>query len=265
MRGRRRTGVTSPVNVQPVVGTRDGSSPLLSVIIPALNEERSIDALLGDLDSLTASHEVIVVDGESSDDTVAVAERAGVRVVRSRRGRGVQLAAGARVARGSMLCFLHADVRLHDNARRDLAELAQSRPAGAFAFRFRIDAPGWRYRFIEFGTSLRVRVFRLPYGDQGLIVSRRDYDAAGGYRDLPLMEDVALVDALRDVTTIRSLRSALPVSPRRWEQDGALTRMLRNWRLMLAYRFGVSPDRLAARYRPLGDSPAIESAGADRG
>jgi rSAM/selenodomain-associated transferase 2 len=222
----------------------------VSIIVPALNEERSLARLLDDVSMLDVPHEVLVVDGGSTDDTVAVAARHGADVLRARRGRGAQLAAGGRAASAPVLCFLHADARLGADARRELAELARTRPAGAFAFRFRIDAPGWRYRLIELGARLRMRIFRLPYGDQGLVVSRADYEAAGGYPELPLMEDVALADALRRVTTVRSLRSELAVSARRWEREGALTRTLRNWRIMVAYRLGASPHRLASHYRP---------------
>jgi rSAM/selenodomain-associated transferase 2 len=232
----------------------------VSVIVPALNEDRSIAGVLGDVRELEVPHEVIVVDGGSTDDTAAVAARHGARVLQARRGRGAQLAAGARAAAAPVLCFLHADVRLHADARRELADVVRSRRAGAFAFRFRIDARGWRYRLIEFGVHLRMRVFGLPYGDQGLIVSRADYEAAGGYPDVPLMEDVALVDALRGITTVRSLRSELPVSARRWERDGPFTRMLRNWRIMLAYRLGASPHELAARYPPHDDPPVTDAA-----
>lgn len=239
--------------------------PLLSVVIPALNEEHSIASLLGDLRMLDVPHEVVVVDGGSSDDTLRVAEAHDARVVRSGRGRGTQLAAGARAARAPTLCFLHADARLHEPARRELAAMARAGTTGAFAFRLRIDARGWRYRFIELGTGLRVRLFGLPYGDQGLVLSRADYEAAGGYPDVPLMEDVALVDRLRRVTTVRTLASSLSVSARRWEQDGPLTRMLRNWRLMIAYRLGASPHSLAARYRPHGSSAGSPGSGAAGG
>ena len=242
-----------------------GCRPALSIVIPTLDEERSVALLLDDLRALEVSHEVIVADGGSSDDTVAIAERRGARVLRTCPGRGVQLAAGARVAVGPVLCFLHADVRLHADARRELARLADSRPAGAFAFRFRIDARGWRYRFIEFGARLRMRLLELPYGDQGLIVSRADYEAAGGYPEVPLMEDVALVDALRRITVVRSLRSMLPVSARRWAREGPLTRMLRNWRIMVAYRLGATPHQLAARYAPMGDVPVPGTTAADHG
>jgi rSAM/selenodomain-associated transferase 2 len=232
--------------------TEPGSrTPLaLSVVIPTLNEARSIGALLGDLCSLDVSHEIIVVDGGSTDETAAIAAQLGAHVLHAPRGRGRQLAAGAAAASAPMLCFLHADVRVHESARQELAQLIRSRPSGAFAFRFRIDAEGWRYRFIEFGARLRMRLFDLPYGDQGLIVSRVDYVAAGGYPEVPLMEDVALVDALRRVTAVRALRSPLPVSARRWEHEGPLTRMLSNWCIMIAYRLGTSPHRLATHYKP---------------
>jgi rSAM/selenodomain-associated transferase 2 len=230
--------------------------PEVSIIVPTLNEERSIAMLLRDLHELAVPHEVIVVDGGSSDDTVTVSTRLGARVLQTRRGRGIQLASGARAAGAPILCFLHADVRLPQDAGDELVRVVRTRPSGAFAFRFTIDARGWRYRFIEFGTWLRVLVFTLPYGDQGLVVSRNDYDRAGGYPELPLMEDVALIDALRRVTTVRLLRSKLPVSPRRWIWDGPLTRLRRNVRMMIAYRLGASPHELAVHYAPLGDRPS---------
>jgi rSAM/selenodomain-associated transferase 2 len=244
---------------------RSGTPLALSVVIPTLNEASSIAALVGDLRSLDVSHEIIIVDGGSTDGTVGVAAQLGARVLQAPRGRGGQLAAGARAASAPMLCFLHADVRLHESARLELAQLIRSRSPGAFAFRFRIDAKGWRYRLIEFGARLRMRLFDLPYGDQGLIVSRIDYEAAGGYPEVPLMEDVALVDALRRGTVVRALCSPLLVSARRWEHEGPLTRMLRNWRIMIAYRLGASPHRLAMRYEPCGDSPVPHVSIADRG
>ncbi|HUF27424.1 MAG TPA: TIGR04283 family arsenosugar biosynthesis glycosyltransferase [Gemmatimonadaceae bacterium] len=224
--------------------------PAVSVVIPALDERKCIAAILGDLRELDLPHEVIVADGGSTDGTPELAALLGARVVAAPRGRGVQLAAGVRQATAAVLCVLHADARLDAAARRELASIARTPTGGAFAFRLRIDGRGWRYRLIEFGANLRARVFRLPYGDQGLIVGRADYDAAGGYHPMPVMEDVALVDALRRVTNVRLLRSSIAVSARRWERDGPLTRSLRNWRLLIAWRLGASTNALAARYLP---------------
>jgi uncharacterized protein len=231
---------------------------VLSIVIPTLNEERSLAALLEDLALLRVPHEVIVADGGSTDGTRAVAERLAARVVSSRTGRGLQLAAGARVARGELLCFLHADVRLADQTRMALEQEARAhrrrvRPQGAATFRLAIDAPGTAFRVIECGANLRTRFFGLSYGDQGLVVERKEYHAVGGYRDLPVMEDVALVCALCRRSRLRLLGAELHVSARRWQREGVWKRTLRNWLLIAAYLVGISPRSLARWYRPSGD------------
>lgn len=223
---------------------------LLSVVIPALDEQAAIGGLLSDVARLTTPHEVIVVDGGSSDLTVEVSKAAGARIINSGRGRGRQLQAGARSARAPLLVFLHADVRLDGPALALLDEIALARPPCAMAFRLRIDASGVSYRLIEWGAHVRSRFLALPYGDQGLAVRREDYVRAGGYPPFPIMEDVALVRALRRVTHVHLLDAAVRVSDRRWRADGPLRRTLRNWVLLIRYLTGTSPDRLAARYRP---------------
>lgn len=228
-------------------------TPLLSIVIPALNESASLPALLRDLHRVEAPHEVIVVDGGSTDDTAAVAERHAARVVRSPPGRGVQLAAGAAIARGATLCFLHADVRLPPATRTALAALAAMPDGVAIAFRLRIARRGWRYRFVEWGTDRRSRWARMPYGDQGLVLTRLTYEAAGGFPPLPIMEDVVLVSHLRRIAEVRVVPERVHVSARRFQRDGVLRRMLRNWMLMLSYLAGTSPARLAASYTPHDD------------
>jgi rSAM/selenodomain-associated transferase 2 len=228
--------------------------PLLSVIIPTLDEEAALGGVLSDLESLTVSREVIVADGGSSDLTPDVARAAGGRVVTSGRGRGLQLRAGAAVAQAPMLLFLHADARLDGEAIALLDEIAIARPPCAMAFRLRIDARGFAYRLIEWGTNLRTRLAKLPYGDQGLVVRREDYARAGGYPDLPLMEDVALVRSLRRITPVHLLDAAVTVSPRRWRREGPLRRMLRNWILLVRFLAGTPAEKLAEHYRP---EPAV--------
>lgn len=220
---------------------------LLSVVVPTLNEQSTVGRLLGDLRRLTAPHEVIVVDGGSTDLTADVARAAGARLLLSEPGRGVQLGAGAGAAQSPLLLFIHADVRLDGEALALLEEIAVARPPCAMAFRLRIDATGFSYRLIEWGTNLRSRLLGLPYGDQGLVVRREDYIHAGGYPALPLMEDVALVRQLRRVTHVHLLDAAVKVSARRWEADGPLRRMLKNWVLMARFLSGTPPERLVQR------------------
>jgi len=223
--------------------------------VPTLDEAQSIARLLADLRGLSLDYDVIVVDGESSDGTRAVARELGARVLTAPRGRGSQLRIGAAAATAPLLCFLHADVRLDSPALRQIERIAEGRPLGAYAFRLAIDRAGLAYRLVEWGANARSAWGGLPYGDQGLLVRREDYDAAGGYPAVPLMEDVALVRALRRVTTVRLLPAVVRVSARRWEREGLMRRTWANWRLLLAYRLGVPPERLARRYRPSGDAP----------
>jgi rSAM/selenodomain-associated transferase 2 len=215
----------------------------LSVIIPALDEESCVaDAVRSVLDDA----EVIVVDGGSADGTRAAAEAAGATVLASARGRGVQLATGARAARGEWLVFLHADTRLEGGWAAALRSLPPDVVGGAF--RFALDPPRRAHRWLEAGVALRCRLFRLPYGDQGLFVRRDAYFAIGGFRPLPLMEDVDLVRRLP-----RSGRLAFPAvraftSARRFERRGVLATSLCNLWLLGLYFAGRSPDRLARLY-----------------
>jgi rSAM/selenodomain-associated transferase 2 len=228
----------------------DDRVPRLSVVVPTLDEAAALPRLLDDLAGLQAMHEVVVADGGSQDGTVALARERGARVVETAPGRGTQLAAGARAARGKVLCFLHADVRLGRETIVALERLAAACPPAAHAFTLAIDAPGRRYRWIEWGTARRSRLLRLPYGDQGLVLPRALYERAGGFPPIALMEDVALVRALGRLAPVVTLPERVHVSPRRWERDGALGRTLRNWLLLGSYLAGASPDRLARRYRP---------------
>lgn len=234
----------------------EGRPLLLSIVVPTLNEQQTVGRLLGDLRRLTTPHEVIVVDGGSTDLTADVARAAGARLLVSEPGRGLQLGAGASAARSPLLLFIHADVRLDDGALALLDEISVARPACAMAFRLRIDAAGISYRLIEWATNLRSRLLSLPYGDQGLVVRREDYIRAGGYPALPLMEDVALIRRLRRVTRVHLLDAAVKVSARRWQADGPVRRMLKNWVLMARFLTGTPPERLAPRYRPPGQRVA---------
>ena len=221
----------------------------LGVVIPTLNEAGTLPGILSDLAKLTVATAVVVADGGSTDGTVAAAVQRGARVVSAPRGRGPQLNAGAAALDTEWLLFLHADVRLPAEARRAL-ERAVDGPADAAVFALAIDATGFWPRLMELGARLRDRLGGLPYGDQGLLVRRRQFDRAGGYPDIPIMEDVAMVRALRRLGPLRRLPATLRVSPRRWQREGPYRAWVRNTALLAAWIAGVSPHRLARWYRP---------------
>lgn len=223
-------------------------TPRLSVVIPAVNEQAPLALLLGDIGELRAAVEIIVVDGGSTDDTRDVARRGGARVVESERGRGRQLRTGAMHATAPLMCFLHADVRVPPPARRALEAIVHAGERGAWTFRLRIDGARRAYRAIEWSANTRSSLFALPYGDQGLVITRPRYDEVGGYPALPIMEDVAIARALGRTGGITLLRASLIVSPRRWERDGALRRSIRNAWLLARYLTGTAPDELAPKY-----------------
>lgn len=222
----------------------------MSVVIPTYNESEALPLLLHDLRALPFAVEIIVADGGSTDNTAAVARQLGARVVTSGKGRGLQLRAGAAVARAALLGFLHADVRLDGRAVRALADFVHTPQTDnvACAFKLAIDALPRAYRIIEFGANLRSRLLHLPYGDQGLFLSRTLYEAVGGYTDNPIMEDVAIARALARQARIQLMPATIRVSSRRWERDGLWTRWVANSILLLRWYAGASPTALAAIY-----------------
>ena len=214
----------------------------LSVVIPTLNASEVLGACLA---AAADADERLVVDGGSTDSTAAVAEAGGASLLCSGRGRGVQLAAGAEAANGDWLLFVHADTLLAPGWRAAAERHMTEHPERAACFRFKLDDIAWQARLIEAGVALRVRLLSLPYGDQGLLVSRRHYRAAGGYRPLPLMEDVDLV---RRLGRIVPLVGDAVTSAERWRRAGWFRRSARNLALLSLYGFGVSPERLARAY-----------------
>jgi rSAM/selenodomain-associated transferase 2 len=217
---------------------------MLSVVVPTLNAA----ATLGDcLAALGEVRDLIVVDGGSWDGTQAIAGAAGARLVVADPGRGAQLRLGAEAARGDWLLFLHADTRLEPGWPEVVRAHIHARPDAAGCFRFRLDDRAWQARLIESGVALRVWCLGLPYGDQGLLISRAFYEAVGGYAALPLMEDVDLAGRI-GWRRLKVLGADALTSADRWRRDGWFRRSARNLACLCLHRFGMSEERLARLY-----------------
>jgi rSAM/selenodomain-associated transferase 2 len=220
----------------------------LSVVVPALNEE---DCLARALASVPAGAEIIVADGQSEDRTREIATELGARVVEGARGRGAQMNLGAKAASGDTLLFLHADCELGPEAGEAIRRaLADARVVGG-SFRLRISPARRGLAVVALGSNLRARLLGFPYGDQALFVRRSEFEAIGGYREIPIMEDVDLAKRLRSRGRMVSLHATVTTTPRHWERLGPLLTTLLNWVAVTAFFLGVPPTRLAPPYHRL--------------
>jgi len=225
------------------------SAPL-SVVIPTLDTAARIGPCLGALsEGLMCGliHELIIADGGSEDAIAEIADALGARLVPASRGRGNQFAAGARAAHGDWFLFLHADTVLPPGWAEVVRSHIDTGPQRAGYFALRFDTPAAMGRLVAAWANLRSALFALPYGDQGLLVSRLLYRQTGGYPDIPLMEDVALVRRIGRRRLVR-LGAAVVTSAARYGADGWLRRGWRNLTTLALYFVGVAPERLVRRY-----------------
>ena len=227
-----------------------GGVTKLSIIIPTLNEADNIGQLLDDLNRGLArySHEIIVVDGGSNDATVTQVRNRVDHCLSSPPGRAIQLNAGADIACGELLLFLHADSRIPTGSLNSLLLKIDS---GVTWGRFDIRLSGHQFllRVVEKMMNLRSRLTGIATGDQGLFVRRDLFDRVAGYPPITLMEDIALCRALKKTGPPQCLRAIITSSSRRWQNNGVVRTIMLMWWLRLAYFLGVSPQRLARWYR----------------
>ena len=226
----------------------------LSLIVPCLNEAATIADALDGLKPLRArGAEVIVVDGGSNDDTVVLARPRVDLLLTARRGRALQMNAGAAAARGDILLFLHADCALPELADRLIVD-GLNREGKSWG-RFDVAITG-RHPLLGIVASLmnaRSRLTGIATGDQGMFVTRTLFEAAGHFPEIPLMEDIALSRRLKRFSAPLNLRHRIHASGRRWERHGVLRTILLMWRLRFAYWRGADPEKLALRYLPHGE------------
>ncbi|MEO0720206.1 MAG: TIGR04283 family arsenosugar biosynthesis glycosyltransferase [Pseudomonadota bacterium] len=223
----------------------------LSIVIPVLNAAAHLPTTLTSIRSAPQQEtirEIVVVDGGSQDGSAKIAQSYDARVLQSSVGRGRQLSAGAAAATAPWLLFLHADTRpdpgwiekIQDRIRREDFDQAA-------VFRLRFDDAASSARVIERGVAWRTKALALPYGDQGLLISRKLYDAVGGYSAIPLMEDVDLIRRIGRRRFVM-LDHHVTTSAERYQRDGYVLRVLRNLTILSLYFLGVSPKTLAKLY-----------------
>ena len=226
---------------------------MISVVIPTLNAQAHLAACLNALVLAAADgyvKEVVIVDGGSTDQTWAIADDAGAKVIKAPKGRGSQLAAGADAARGDWFLFLHADTTLDPSWAEEARKfLSDDNRAGVFTLRF--DVKGLRPNIVARGAMMRTKVFALPYGDQGLLISRSLYNEIGGFNRIQLFEDVDLIERLVKAKGRKALHvfaAAAVTSAERYERNGYVRQVLSNFIHLMRYKFGVGPEVIAEKY-----------------
>jgi rSAM/selenodomain-associated transferase 2 len=194
--------------------------------------------------------EIIIVDGDPAGRTIEAARNMGVNTAISEKGRGKQMNLGAALAAGEILIFLHADTLLPADALELIETAMEDGSCVAGAFDLAVDSERPAFRLIEKAASIRSRLTRIPYGDQAIFVRKRDFQDLGGFRDIPIMEDVEIMQRIKKRKgKICILRKAVRTSPRRWEKEGIVYTTLRNWLILFLYLSGVRPEKLIRFYR----------------
>lgn len=221
---------------------------LISIIIPTLNEEKTLGRTLVPLKN-KKDCEIIVVDGGSSDTTVSLAEGAGLKIMTSPRGRSRQMNTGGAAATGEVLLFLHADTLLPDNFTQTISDILTKPKIVAGAFSLGFDSEAKSLSFIAWAANLRSRFLQLPYGDQALFTSRKCFNDIGGFPDIEIMEDFVFIQRLRKKGRIAILPEKAITSARRWENFGILRTTLTNQLIVSGYKLGVRPTTLAKWYQ----------------
>jgi rSAM/selenodomain-associated transferase 2 len=223
----------------------------ISVVIPVLNEQAVINAAIGRMRLISAGEptEVIVVDGDPGGSTIrAVADPLVLRLT-SPPGRAVQMNRGAREARGDILLFLHADTLLPEGAIGLIRDTLGTGRCQAGAFGLELDSGRMSLRIVAAAARFRIRLTGIPFGDQSLFILRDYFHQIGGYAEIPLMEDVEIALRIKKRGgRIAILEERAVTSSRKWEEEGVLYSIFRNWFLQLSYFMGVPPEKLLQYY-----------------
>jgi len=226
----------------------DKSTVGLSIIIPTLNESKNLPLLISDLSEINIKSEILIIDSTSKDKTKDIALINGTRFYKiSKNNRGLQLNYGAQKAKGEWLLFLHADSRLKFNWSRKIVDVLKRDSNFIYFFNFKVNNKLFIYRILEFFVNLRCFLFKTPYGDQGLLISKENLITHGGYKTIPLMEDFDFISRINK-KNLRSLRTPIFTSSRKWDEANFVKQSLKNLYLRRLMRKGYSINRIYKEY-----------------
>ncbi|HEC29068.1 MAG TPA: glycosyltransferase [Gammaproteobacteria bacterium] len=221
----------------------------ISIIIPVYNEMSTLPKLLGKLSGMLAlGHELIIVDGGSSDSTIQEISFAEVKVIKTGKGRAVQMNAGAAISSGDILWFLHADSDFVLPVEEYIVLLQGLNDQAWGRFNIRLSGEKIVFRLIECLMNIRSCSSGISTGDQGIFISRQLFDRVNGFSDILIMEDINICMKLKKLKKPDCLKATLITSSRRWEQQGIIATIILMWRMRVLYFMGVSPEKLAKLY-----------------
>jgi len=221
----------------------------ISIIIPTINEANNLPLLLSDLSNMGKEGEIIIVDGGSEDKTLDIADIYGAKVYRSKeKNRGLQLDIGAKNSKGDWLIFLHADTRLTHDWSRKINSVLNGDDNFIYYFKFKINNKKIIFKVLEILVNFRSKHFKLPYGDQGLIIHRTTYFKNNGFRKIPLMEDIDFLRRLNNKKNLKQLNLPIFISSRKWEKTNIFLQAIKNWHFRRRWLKGESLESIYADY-----------------
>ncbi len=221
----------------------------ISIIIPTINEANNLPLLLSDLSSIQKEGEIIIVDCGSEDKTIDIANIYGAKVIISKeRNRGLQLDIGAKNSKGEWLIFLHADTRLTHDWFKKINSFLKGNKNIIYFFEFKINHKKIIYRLLEILVNIRGKIFKQPYGDQGLIIHRTIYFKNNGFRNIPLMEDVDFLMRLNQKKDLKQLNFPIFISSRKWERTNIFLQAIKNWHFRRRWLKGESLKSIYSDY-----------------
>ncbi len=221
----------------------------ISIIIPTLNEAENLPLLLNDLFESLHNSEVIIIDSHSTDKTEEIAYLYGSKFYQiNKKNRGSQLNFGSKKAIGEWLLFLHADSRLKSNWTREINHIINQDKNYIYFFNFRINSPNPFFRILEFLVFIRCYLFKLPYGDQGLLIHKNTFKKAKGFKNLPIMEDFDFIMRIKDKKFLLPLKNSILTSDRKWVNTNFLFQSIKNWRLRRRWEKGDDLNAIYEEY-----------------